>query len=277
MKLNLNFPSLSGQFGLWVKRSVKLLLILAFLLGSYRLYEWSNRSPAIYRIAMDSTWYPLALYGKEHNKTAFTNDLIKEIGRDQSIKIEMVKASYKRLIELLNSEHVDGILTSLLPNPILEAKYEFSDPYYRYGAVLVTDKGSSIRSIADLDKKRLGVKRSSSLLYRLQLNCQVAIVPYNDELTALHALSENKIDAVIVDQLLTYLYFGALYPDQLEVATQPLTNEGLRLMTFKKDAELVEKFNTGLQNLKDNGTYDRLLANWDIYDPEVLNSSPLIK
>lgn len=270
MRLNLNFPSFSGKFGLWVKRAVKLLLILALLLGSYRLYEWSNRPTAIYRIAMDSTWYPLALYGKEHNKTAFTNDLIKEIGRDQSIKIEMVRTSYKRLIELLNDENVEGILTSLLPDRILEAKYEFSDPYYRYGAVLVTNKGASIRSIADLDKKRLGVKRTSSVLYRLQLNCQVTIIPYTNELSALHALSENKLDAVIVDQVLTYLYFGALYPDQLEVATQPLTNEGLRLMTFKKDAELVKKFNAGLQNLKDNGTYDRLLTNWDIYDPEIV-------
>jgi polar amino acid transport system substrate-binding protein len=111
------------------------------------------------------------------------------------------------------------------------------------------------------------------VLYRLQLNCQVTIIPYTNELSALHALSENKLDAVIVDQLLTYLYFGALYPDQLQVVTQPLTNEGLRLMTFKKDAELVKKFNAGLQNLKDNGTYDRLLTNWDIYDPEIVPAS----
>ena len=270
MKLNLNFPSFSGVFGLWVKRAVKLLLILVLLFGTYRLYQWSNRTPEVYRIAMDSTWYPLALYGKEHNKTAFTNDLIAKIAKDQSIKIEMVRASYKRLLELLNDQNVDGVLTTLLPDPVLELKYEFSDPYYRYGAVLVTAKGSSIRSLADLDKNRLGVKRTSSLLYRLPINCEVTIVPYTDNLMALHALSENKLDAVIVDQLLTYLYFGALYPDQLAVATQPLTNEGLRLMTLKKDKALIEKFNDGLKNLKSDGTYDKLLDYWDIYDPEII-------
>lgn len=274
MRLNLNFPSFSGKFGLWAKRCLKFMLILALFFGSYRLYQWTTRPPAVYRIAMDSSWYPLALYGKEHNKTAFTTDLISEIGRDQSIKIEMIRTNHKRLLELLNDENVEGILTSLLPDPKLEGKYEFSDPYYRYGAVLVTAKGSSIHSLADLEKKRLGVKRSSPLLYRLHLNCQATVVPYNNDLTALHALSENKLDAVIVEQLLTYLYFGAQYPGQLAVATLPLTNEGLRLMTFKKDSELVEKFNAGLQNLKDDGTYDRLLADWDIYDPEIVQSSP---
>lgn len=270
MKLNLNFPEFSGAFGLWMKRGIKLILILVLLFGSYRLYQWSNRTPEVYKIAMDFTWYPLALYGKEHNKTAFTNDLIARIAKDQSIKIEMVRASYKRLLELLNDQNVDGVLTTLLPDPALELKYEFSDPYYRYGAVLVTAKGSSIRSLAELDQKRLGVKRTSSLLYRLPISCEVAIVPYTDNLMALHALSENKLDAVIVDQLLTYLYFGALYPDQLAVATQPLTNEGLRLMTSKKDKALVEKFNAGLKNLKNDGTYDKLLDYWDIYDPEMV-------
>lgn len=277
MKLNLNFPSFSGNFGLWVKRAIRLGAILALLFGSYHLYKWSTRPPVVYRIAMDPGWYPLALYGKEHNTTAFTQDLIRQIGQDQSIKIEMIKASHNRLIELLNDGNAEGILTTILPDPVMEAKYEFSDPYYRYGAVIVVNKGSTIRSLADLDQMRLGVKRTSSLLYRLQLNCQATVVPYTNELTALHALSENKLDAVIVEQLLTYLYFGAQYPDQLAVATQPLTNEGLRLMTFKKNDELVEKFNAGLQNLKDNGTYDKLLTSWDIYDPEVLveASSPL--
>ena len=257
-----------------MKRLVKVILILALLFGSYRLYEWSTRAQKVYKVAMDSSWYPLALYGKEHNKTAFTHDLIKEIGRDQSIKVEMVRTNYKRLIELLNDQKVEGILTSLLPNPVLEAKYAFSDPYYRYGAVLVTNKGSSIRSLLDLEEKRLGVKRTSPLLYRLKLNCQVTIIPYTNELAALHALSENKLDAVIVEQLLTYLYYGALYPDQLEVATQPLTNEGLRLMTFKRDSELVDRFNAGLKNLKENGTYDSLLLKWDIYDPEIVTPRP---
>ncbi len=37
----------------------------------------------------------------------------------------------------------------------------------------------------------------------------------------------DNVDIVLMDQLLTYLYFGAVYRDRLKVATLPLSNEGL--------------------------------------------------
>ncbi len=102
----------------------------------------------------------------------------------------------------------------------------------------------------------------------------MTVVPFTNEKAALQALSENQVDAVIVDQLLTYLYYGAFYPDQLTVVTQPLTNEALRLMTLKNDDELVEMFDEGLSNLKSEGTYDALLTQWGIYDPEIVKITP---
>lgn len=270
IKLNFSFP----VFGLWFKRTMTLLAICLLPFGAYSFYKWVNSGHSgIYKIGMDSNWYPLALHGKQHCMTAFTIDLLSSIAKDQSVKMDVVRIGHNRLTEVMDDKFVDGILTILLPDRKLEEKYYFSEPYYRYGAVLVAKNGSTIRSVQDLDKKRLGVIRSSSVLYRLQLSkCQVSVVPYDDFQVMLKALSENKVDAVVMDQVLLYLYFGANYRNELKIVTKPLTNEGLRLVTRKnpEGLALIEKFNTSLIEIKSTSHYDFLLTKWDIYDPEVI-------
>lgn len=274
MNLNFSFPPTlpKGPFGIWLKRVAKFAALLILLFFAYRLVQWTTTPiKEIYRVGIDTSWYPLALYGKEHNTTLFTTDLLGAIARDQGLKIEILKVDHKRLMDLLESEQLDGVLTTRTPDRNLLGKYDFSEPYYRYGAVLVTGMDSSIASLQDLDNRRLGVKRSSSLLFRFPLTSQTHVTPYDNFLMALQALSERRVDAVLLDQLLFYVYFSPLYPNQFKVATLPLTEEGLRLATLKsKNAELIEKFNAGLQDLKKNGDYDRLLKAWDLYDPEKL-------
>lgn len=255
----------------WFKRGLKLLILICVIFGAYKLFRYINPpAPEVYRIGIDSSWYPLALYGKEHNMTAFTIDILYSIARDQSIRVEVVRTGPRRLIELLDDELVDGILTSLLPEGGLTDKYYFSDAYYRFGAVLVVRKEDKIHSLEDLVKKRIAIKRSSPVLYHIHKDNQFTVVPYDNYLMMLQALSDKKVEGIVMDQLLFYLYFGGLYRDQFKIVTKPMTNEGLRLMTLKENytEELVEKFNTGLTNIKESGTYDHLLNEWDIYDPE---------
>lgn len=259
------------RIGLWLKRAFKLFVILLIIFGTYRAFRYVNpAAPDVYRIGVDTSWYPLALFGKEHNMTAFTSDILYSIARNQSIKVEMVRAGPKRLMELLEDELVDGIMTSLLPEGGLTDKYYFSDPYYRYGAVLVVRKDEDVHSLVELSKKSIAVRSNSPILYRLPLDPETSVVPYDNYFTMLQALADRKVDGVVMDQLLYYLYFGSLYRDLFKVVTRPMTSEGLRLMALKENytEELIEMFNTGLKNIKEEGTYNKLLAEWDLYDPE---------
>jgi ABC-type amino acid transport substrate-binding protein len=56
------------------------------------------------------------------------------------------------------------------------------------------------------------------------------------------------------------------------MVTQPLTNEGLRLVALKtpEGHALIEKFNTSLAKIKSTSTYDSILAKWELHNPEVV-------
>lgn len=260
--------SFSNQWGQVARRAAKISLLLGFFLGIYFLYhQFTTPELKAYRVGMDARWHPLALHGKEPETTAFSMELLSEIARDQAIPMEIVRTSQNRLLEVLDDKVVDGILTSLPPDGAGNEKYAFSDPYYEFGAILVVLSDSDINTLKDLEGKRLGVHRDSSVLYRFKLNCQVSVIPFDNFPAMLEALIAGKVDAVLMDQLLQYLYYGVHFRDQIQAATEPLTQEGLRLATLKSPEGLafIEKFNAGLQHLKEKGIYENLSNEWEVY------------
>jgi polar amino acid transport system substrate-binding protein len=256
--------------GGWLRR-LSIIVAIAFLFwGGYRGCRWiAPKAPEVYKIGLDETWYPVSLYGNEHAFTAFSTDLLFAIARNQHMKVEIVRTGPKGLLDFLDDGKIDGALTSITPDDHGE-DYYFSEPFYRFGAVLIVREDSDFQSLRNLPSARIGVKRNSSILYHISIDPSIIIVPYDSPLLILDDLIRDQVDGVIMDNLLAFLYFGGLYRDQVQVATLPLTIEGLRLITLQEayGSKLIEMFNQGLKNLKEDGTYQRLLDQWGLYNPE---------
>lgn len=265
------FAAIPQKIRFWLKRGLTFLLILIVFWGGVRACYWISPSePDLYRIGIDSTWYPMNLYGKEQQFTAFANDLLSKIAQNQQLHVEIVRSGPKVLQDLLDDGKYNGILSSINPDLQGEDKYYFSEPFYRLGAVFVVRKDFDFKSLQNLPQMRIGVNRGSSILYHMQIDPSISVQPYTSPLIALDNLIRGELDGVVMDQLLAYLYFGSLYGDKLKIATLPLTVEGLRLVTLqdKLGADLIDKFNIGLKNLKADGTYKLLLQKWDLFNPE---------
>lgn len=260
-----------GSLSYWGKRIGLFLAGLLLLWGGYRGCRYIvPAAPEVYKIAIDTTWYPLLLYGREHSMTAFASDLLFQIARNQKIKVEIIRVGPKRTLELLDDGYVDGIFSSLTPDKETEQKYYFSEPFYRFGAVLVMRKEYDFKSLQALPNKRIAVKRNSPILYHLSFDPTIVVVPFDSPLVVLDDLAHDRVDGVFIDQLLAYFYYGGLYRDQFKVVTKPLTDEGMRLVTLQENytSDLIEMFNAGLKNMIEDGTYDRLLKQWELYNPE---------
>lgn len=245
------------------------------LFGGYRACLWVlPPTPEVYKIAIDTTWYPLSLYGKDSAFTAFSLDMLFAIAKKEKIKVEIVYSGPKRLLEQLEDGQVHGILTGIREQQVPKGEYYFSDPYYRFGGILIIRKEDSFSSLMDLPSKRIAVKRNSPILFRVQIDPRVSVVPFDSPVVALDQLVHGYLDGVIMDQLLAYLYFAGSYQNQLKVVTLPLTTDGLHLVTLQDSAgeALTEVFDRGLHAIKEDGTYLKFLEQWDLYDPEVLKN-----
>jgi polar amino acid transport system substrate-binding protein len=258
-------------------------IILTFLVLAFTIRSCTKQKEVrkhLYLIGRDSSWYPLELYGKEKNMTAFTNDLMTEIVKISKIRMSWVETGPGTLQEGLDSGSYDGILTSSRIEDYLADQYLSSQPIYKLGLVLIVQRDSNVTSAKEMKGKTVGISSTSPLVINAIRQggvnpYDVTFVTYNNMNRGLEALSKGSIDGVVLEALPAYTLVNALYVGKLKVATGPLTEEGIRLVTLNTPSSevLVNDVNTALQTLKENGTYDKLLLKWNLVLSQVVSGA----
>jgi polar amino acid transport system substrate-binding protein len=225
----------------------------------------------VFVIARDTTWYPLSFYGKEANVGGFSDDLLFHISKLKNISLRLVTSNPGHIMEMLDDDkdYLDGVLFSLRPDSRLKSRYFFSERYYDLGAVLVVRSDSPVTSFAEMSGKYVGVKRGSNVLFDIADRPNITVVSYDSVILMLDDILRDKIDGALMNQLNAFNTTNSYYVGKLKIATPPLTEDGLRLITLNRprEAKLIKAFNEGLQELKENGTYDALLKKWDLPKP----------
>lgn len=252
-------------------------IIVLVILGFFLLRTCNNQDTLhknLYFIGRDSTWYPLKLFGKEKNLVAFSNDLMTAISKEAGARFHWVESSPNSLLENLNNEEYDAIMSSLRPNPVNRQHYLFSELIYETGPVLIVRSDSKIQSLQEMDGLAIGAI-TNSLIFNafregLSKDYDLVLVPFNNDNQVIEALINNQIDGVILDSIPAYTHSEGFYANQIKIVTPPLNDLGLRLVTLKSDhAEaLIEKFNEVLDKFKKDGTYDALLTKWNLVNPQ---------
>lgn len=215
------------------------------------------------KVALDPSWRPLTIPGRENNVTVFSLELIEAIGAEEKLSIGIYERSWDNLMLGLQSGDYLAICTSMQPYLFHDKTYVFSDVYLTTGLVLVTAIKSSWSSLDELAGREVGLLHSSMPLLEkypqvIQRRCDSIQQAFKD-------LIEGRIDAALVDRLTAQVFVTDLYAGQLKITSSPLTDEGLRLMGLKKNAkEFIETFDKGLIALKSKGSYQKMAQKWGL-------------
>ncbi len=221
----------------------------------------SQKTP--YQIGVDQSWYPLLLDGKESNLTAFSTELLQEIGKKEDIAFSKITVSWDILIEGLKKGKYTAILFSMPPYSFNQQTFDFSDLYLKTGPVLVVSASFNYTSLDELSGKEIAVTSDPTGTFILEKYPGILIRNYDSIAKALNDVNSGEIDGAIVDVLMATSYCEDLYQGKLRIVTEPLNDTGLRLITLHNQApELVEAFNDGLEKLKSSKEYDRLMNKW---------------
>ena len=240
-------------------RRVSILLSLMFLLTA------CGSGGKTYRVGMDPSWYPIELQGKEPNVYAFANELLMAIGREEGVHFERVTMSWDNLIFGLKEKRYDGILSSMTPRVFLERTYTFSDPILSIGPVLIVKDGVKVSSLGQMNGKEVAVDTLSSEAVLLERFPGVIVQYYYSIPDGLDDVIAELYDGILVNYIQATSYIRDLYFGKVKIATPPLNDAGIRLLTLNGDnTELVEVFNRGLDKLRSNGKLEKLLKKWEL-------------
>ena len=95
---------------------------------------------------------------------------------------------------------------------------------------------------------------------------QILSKNYESVPEALNELVIGEVDGVLVSNIPAISYVSDLYSKRLKIVTEPLDDEGLRLITLHdNNQELLKIFNRGLNRMKQSGQYEELLKKWKLH------------
>ena len=185
------------------------------------------------------------------------------LGSDKKVKFVTVTAS-DRMMKLYSGD-VDMVIATMSVTPKRRQLLDFSDPYYVAGQALLVKKGSKIRNLQDLNKKRaiivFGSTSESSLRTAMPT---VGIIGYKTYSEAYKALKQGKGSAIVSDD--TILLGMALKDPTVELLPKRYTREPYAV-AFRKGPEskdLIRAVNFIIESETKNGNLKKLRENYHI-------------
>ncbi|MDD5823925.1 MAG: basic amino acid ABC transporter substrate-binding protein [Firmicutes bacterium] len=220
-------------------------------------------------VVTEATFPPFDTIDDDGNIAGFDMDLMNAIAEDQGFEVEYKDIGFDSLIPALEADEADIIAAGMNSlDPERQAKVDFSTPYFDSQLVLVVaESNTTINSIDDLtsDMKvagqigTTGADEANALAEDGKIAKAVILDKVSD---AMLQLQNGDIDAIILDKPVTESYI-AKQPGIAKIVGSPIGElEAYAFAVQKGNEELLEKINTGLQNIIDNGTYDELVAKW---------------
>jgi putative glutamine transport system substrate-binding protein len=185
------------------------------------------------------------------------------LGSENKVKFVPVTAS-DRMMKLYSGD-VDIVIATMSVTSKRRQILDFSDPYYVAGQALLVKKGSRVRSLQDLNKKRAIIVFGSTSENSLRTAMPtLGIIGYKTYEEAYRALKQGKAEAIVSDD--TILLGMALKDPTVELLPKRYTREPYAV-AFRKGREsrdLIRAVNFVIETETRNGNLKKIRENYSI-------------
>lgn len=220
-----------------------------------------------FKAALEPTFPPFDTTDNSGELTGLDVDLVNAIAEDQGFTVKWENLQFDGLIPALQAGNIDIIASGMSITSEREEQVDFSDPYYDSGLIVaVAADNNKIKGEEDLTKDMkvavqigtTGAAEAQKLKDDGKIG-EVVVLPQLD--TAMMQLINGDVDAVINDKPVTEAYI-AKQGDKIKMVGDVINADSYGIAVQKGNKSLQAALNAGLTNIKDNGTYDELVAKW---------------
>ena len=212
------------------------------------------------RVVTDATFPPME-FSKDGKRTGFDIELTEALGAAMGRKIEWIDIDFKGLIPALVSKRADLAMSAIYITDERRKVVDFSDPYFAGGLVVLTTKAGPIKTLKDLDGKRVSVQVGTKSVGYLKDNFpKVERIEVEKNQEMFNLVEIGRADAAVTGKPAAKVFAQA--KPALWVLPEQLTTEDYGIAVRKDTPELRDAVNAALKKIKADGTYDKLVQKW---------------
>ena len=221
----------------------------------------------VLKVGMSGNQPPMTMANREGGLMGFDVDLARALADAMKVKLEIVPMPFGKLMEALEKDEIDMILSGLAITPERTEEVSFVGPYMMSGKSILTKdsvlaKMSGSKEFNRKDLKLLALSNSTSASFvRAQApEAQLIEVASYDEGVAM--VIDGKADALVADMPVCVLSV-ARYPEAgLATLERPLTVEPVGIAVSKDDPQFFNLVDNYLRAYEKTGVLGKIREKW---------------
>ena len=218
-------------------------------------------------IATDTAFKPFEYKDDSGEYVGIDVDILAAIAEDQGFDYELQALGWDASIAACQAGQADGMIAGAsITDERKESGWIFSDGYYDANQSMAVAESSDIAGFADLSGKTVAAKTGSmSADYAESIKDEYgfSITYFEDSPTMYQAVVGGQVDAVFDDTpiMASNIKDTGLAMKLVDGTGNEPASYGFAIFNADNQ-ELVDMFNAGLAHIKENGTYDEIIAKY---------------
>ncbi|MDO5136807.1 MAG: transporter substrate-binding domain-containing protein [Eubacteriales bacterium] len=249
-----------------MKKRIALLLTAGIAAGCVAV-PVSAEEAKTWVVATDTVFKPFEYTNEEGDFVGIDVDILAAIAEDQGFDYELKSIGWDASIAACQAGQADGMIAGAsITDERKESGWMFSDGYYNATQSMSVQKGSDISGFEDLDGSTVAVKtgtQGAAYAESIQEEYGFDITYYEDSPTMYQAVLGGQVVACFED---TPIMASSIVDGDLDLRiVEGTENTGAPygFAVFSEDSqELLDMFNEGLANIREDGTYNEIIAKY---------------
>ena len=198
---------------------------------------------------------PFEYVGDDGEPDGFDVALIKAVGEKLGREVQVENMEFDSLVSSIGNR-IDGAIAGMTVTEERKAEVDFSDPYYEAVQYVIV-------TADDLKNKTIGCQLGTTGMFLAEDIEGVTAQTYNRAVDAVNDLVNGRVDAVIIDKNPAEV-FNTKFEGKVKIMDG--ANFGFETeeyaIALPKGSDLVAQVNQALADLKADGTFDALVAQY---------------
>jgi polar amino acid transport system substrate-binding protein len=220
----------------------------------------------VYVVGTDAAYAPFESQNEKGEIVGFDIDVVSAVAKKAGIEVKFVNTPWEGIFNNLAQGDRDLLVSAITITDERKQTMDFSAPYFDAQQLIAVKADSKIAKFDDLKKLKVGVQTGTTgdeVVSKLIGKTSTAVKRFESTPLALKELESGGVDAVVADNGVVIHYVANNTGAQFKtVADASFTPEQYGLAVKKGNAELLEKINKGLADIKADGTYDKIYTQY---------------
>ena len=205
--------------------------------------------------------FPPYEYHDNNTIVGIDADICAAIAEKMGLELEIEDIAFDSIIPEISSGKADIGAAGMTVTEDRKQNVDFSETYAKASQVIIVTENSEVKGFDDLKGKKVGVQTGTTGdIYVTGDLGDECVERYAKGMEAVQALSQIKIDAVVIDGEPAKKYISEV--PGLKILDESYTDEEYAIAIRKGNTELLDAVNKAIGELKADGTLDAIVAKY---------------